>query len=132
MSVFVAYTDEANIGDAKGEFLIGGYASSEAEWLWINRAWQERVLDGPPKLPYFHMIELLDPNWRKTVGISFNDSEERLAEGMKVMSSSGYTSAIAVVMRLSDFNEVFQRFKTGKRLPLSVSEPDYICYLRYA
>jgi hypothetical protein len=133
MSAFVAYSDEAGVGDAKGEFLVGGYASSEAEWTWINRAWQERVLDGPPKLPYLHMIELLDRDWRANVGISFNDSEERVAEAIKVMYSSGYTSAIAAVIKVADFKQAFQRFKQqGKRAPLGVDEPDYICYLAYA
>jgi hypothetical protein len=54
VAVYVAFSDEASVRNTEGEFFVAGYVASELEWPWVARAWQERVLDGPPRIPYLH------------------------------------------------------------------------------
>src|ERR1700686_3067758 len=73
MAVFVAYSDESGSGDARGQFLVGGYVASEQDWPYVAGAWQERVLDGPPRIPYLHMRECRNADWRQEVGVSYTE-----------------------------------------------------------
>jgi hypothetical protein len=135
MAVFVAYSDESGVGDPSGEFLVGGYVAREDEWPWIARAWQERVLDGPPKIPYLHMREIRDPEWRQQRRISVNDAEERVSEAVRVMRGSGSVYAITSTMKRSDLTEIFSHddFKRSKKKTvIGLDEPDYLCFIGYA
>jgi hypothetical protein len=133
VAVFVAYSDEAGVGDPGGEFLIAGHVADEKEWPWITDAWQNRVLDGPPKLPYLHMVDIRSREWRKQQAITFNDGEERVSEAVRVLYSMGAMSALCSVIKRSELAEAIQsKFKRKNQIPIGVNEPDYICFLAYA
>ena len=135
MSVFVAYSDESGVGDPSGEFLVAGYIAPENDWQWIAGAWQERVLDGPPRIPYLHMREIRNPDWRTQNRISANDAEERVDEAVRVMRSSGSVYALASVMKRSDLLDIFSHadFKRSKKKTvIGLDEPDYLCFIGYA
>lgn len=38
MAVFVAYSDESGVGDARGHFLVGGYVGPEQDWPYLAQA----------------------------------------------------------------------------------------------
>ncbi len=131
MAVFTAYSDESGVGDPSGEFLVCGYVADETVWPWLIAAWQERVLDGPPKIPYFHMQEMRRPEWRQEHG-TFNDAETRIHQAILVLYSTGSMSAIASVMKRRDMQEIFHsKFKRKKQVPIGLDEPDYMCYVAY-
>ena len=77
MAVFVSHSDESGVGDPGGKFLVSGYVAREAYWPAIAREWQEKVLDGPPKIPYLHMREIRNEAWRNEHGITFDDSQRQ-------------------------------------------------------
>ncbi len=132
MTVFTSYSDEAGVPDMSGEFVVAGHVAPETEWPYVASAWQERVLDGPPKIPYFHMTEIRNKEWRSSYGLSFNDSEERISEAVRIMQSTGYMTGVMSLIKRSDLAEVVQnRFRRGKRVPLGLNEPDYFCYPAY-
>jgi hypothetical protein len=85
MSVYVAFSDEADVGNKDGEFIVCGYVADENEWPWFARAWQQRVLDGPPTIPYFHTNPLKSHEWREKHGICLNDAENRIDEAVRVL-----------------------------------------------
>jgi len=134
MAVFVAFSDESAVGDSQGTFLMGGYVADEKRWPCIVEAWQDRVLNGPPKIPYLHMIEIRDGDWRKEFGITYNDTENRVSEAVRVMFSSGAVSAIGAHLRRGDLADTIQcRLRAeGQRIPVGLNEPDYLCFLAYA
>jgi hypothetical protein len=133
LAVFVAYSDESGVADPLGEFLVAGYVAEEREWPWVVTAWQDRVLNGPPLLPFLHMREIRDEEWRDKHGISFNDSENRISEAVRVLYSMGAMSAIASVIKRVDLQEVIHsKFKRKRDIPVGLDEPDYFCFLAYA
>jgi hypothetical protein len=135
LAVFVAYSDESGVADPGGDFLVAGYVAHEDEWPWVASSWQQRVLDGPPRIPYLHMTDIRREAWRNQHGISFNDAEERVNEAVRVMRSTGSLYAISSVMRHSDLIDIFSHddFKRSKRKTArGLDEPDYLCFLGYA
>ena len=133
VATFLAYSDESAVGHVDGEFFFGGYVAREDEWPWMTRAWQERVLDGPPPIPFLHMREIRDPRWRSEQDISFNDAEERISEATRIMDSFGNIAGIISTVRKSDMRDVFaSRYRKHKNIPVGINEPDYPCFLAYA
>jgi hypothetical protein len=132
MSVYVGYSDEASVGDANGEFLVSGYVANETEWPWFAKAWQERVLDGPPKLPFFHMTEMRSRGWREDCRISRMQAEDRIDEAVSVIRATGSLYAIGSVILQADIKEVIHaRFPNRKAVPPGLDEPDYFCHLAF-
>jgi hypothetical protein len=126
VAVFVAFSDESEVDQPHGEFFLGGYVAKEDEWPWVRRAWQERVLDGPPKIPYLHMREIRDEQWRNKYHISFNDAEERVSEAARIMDSFGNMAVIASTIKRSDLRDVFhKRYNKRKHVPTGINDPDY-------
>jgi hypothetical protein len=125
VAVFVAFSDETEVAQADGEFFFGGYVAREDEWPWVSRAWQERVLDGPPSIPYLHMREIRNEDWRATHGISLHDAESRVSEAARIMQSFGNIAVVASSIRRSQLKETFQlRYKKAKHVPVGLDQPD--------
>jgi hypothetical protein len=132
LAVYWAYSDEAGVGDPRGEFLVAGYIAEESEWPHIINAWRGRVLDGPPVIPYLHVTEIRSTAWREKQSVSWLDAERRIDEAMRVLYSSGALFAVTSVMRRADLQELFhKRYAKRKHIPTHVAEPDYLCYLSY-
>lgn len=132
LALYVAFSDEAAAAGSSGEFLVAGYVAREDEWPWFARAWQERVLDGPPKIPYLHLTEIRSRQWRKEHSISFNEAEKRVEEALRVLESSGSLKAFGSVIKRSDLREtIHAKHKNRKRIPRGFDEPDYACFMGF-
>jgi len=56
VAVFVAAADESDGPKQTGPFVYGGFVGPTRDWIdCFAPAWQERVLNGRPTLPFFHM-----------------------------------------------------------------------------
>jgi len=135
MAVFVAYSDESGVGNPSGDFIVTGYVANEKEWPYVAGAWQERVLDGDPRIPYLHVTELRDEKWRATKGngISYHESECRIDEAVKILSHSGALSIFTCGIRRSVLTAlIHDRFGGKKNVPEQLREPDYFCFLVYS
>jgi len=131
MPVYTAYSDESGVADLAGEFLVCGYLGTEPVWDCVRRAWQERVLDGPPKILDLHMTDIRSSYWRAKVGMAFNDSEIRVAEAVRVIYSTGALDAVASVIKRSMLHEVFPKQTGSRRSKTGLDNPDYVCYMAY-
>jgi Protein of unknown function (DUF3800) len=133
VAVFVAYSDESGIADPGGEFVVAGYVAEEKEWPWVASAWQSRVLDGSPKLPYLHMVDIRSTEWRDKHAIAYSDAEDRVSEAVRVLYSMGAMSALGSVIKRRDLQEVIHsKFKRRNKIPVGLDEPDYFCFIAYA
>ncbi len=91
MAVFTSFSDEAETGSLS-HFLVSGYIAEEKNtWSLLAGAWQERVLDGPPKIPYLHMTQIRNKEWRAKQGnlISIPDAESRIEAAVDLLSKCG-------------------------------------------
>jgi hypothetical protein len=133
MAVYSAYSDEAGIGDPRGSYLFAGFVASEETWSWVRRAWHDRVLNGPRKLPYLHMIDIRREAWREQHHISFNDGDERVAQAARILYSTGSMSGVGSVVERGDIHDHFHTlFKRKKNVPVGLDQPDYLCFLAYS
>lgn len=81
VAVFVSASDESDGGNHRSKFWHGGWVAPEADWFnCFAPAWQERVLDAKPKIPFMHMTEIRDPGWRKEHGISWDEAQTKMDE----------------------------------------------------
>jgi hypothetical protein len=130
---YVAYSDEAAIAGSEGEFLVAGYIAAESEWPWVERAWQDRVLDGLPTIPYLHMTEVRRPSWRSKCKLSYFEGERRVDEAIRVLYSTGFLYAYSSVIKRGDLRETVQANYTNRRhIPIGLDQPDYACFLGFA
>src|SRR4051812_36503956 len=89
MEVFIAASDETADRERVGNMYYSGYVASVDDWTtFFTPAWQERVLDGPPSIPYLHMTDVRSAKWRAThgKGITVPDADRRVREGCDVIS----------------------------------------------
>ena len=90
MAVFVAASDESGGSTHLSDFQCTGWLAPENDWLrFFGPAWQEHVLDGPPKIPYLHVTEMRSRAWREKHGLTRRDAENRLDEAAGVIASTG-------------------------------------------
>ena len=133
MERFVAAADESAGKHHRDKFLFGGFLAPEQDWSrFFVPAWKERVLNGPPAIPYLHMTDIRDPDWCSQHGISRLDAEKRMDEAFSVIHSTGSLYPICVSLDAGNFRDSFGEMRvvasTGGNKPF---DPDYTCFLAY-
>lgn len=99
MAVFISASDESDGGHHRSTFWHAGWIAPEPDWCrFFAPAWQERVLDDPPKIPYLHMTEIRDSQWRKEHGVSWLQAQDKIDEAVRVIDSMGSLYPIAINM----------------------------------
>jgi hypothetical protein len=137
MAVFVYGSDEYSGGDARGSFLFAGYIGPEEDWSrFFTPAWKQRVLDGPPEIPYLHMTDIRSKKWRERWGISKLAAEDRVDEAASVINNMGSFYPVAVEVGHSHVKDVFAEAKVrreeAKQFEAKPFVPDYLCFVTYA
>lgn len=134
MAVFTAFSDESGAQDPGGSFLVGGCIADPDTWTYFVRAWQERVLNSPPPIPYLHMIEVRRPRWQQQRGLSHLQATDKVCTAVNIIATTGGVSTIFSEMKRSMLEEnVCRKLRESRITPgLSFSEPDYLCFLGYA
>jgi len=133
MAVFVSGFDETAGKTQRDTFMLAGFVGPEDDWSRLFApAWEERVLDGPPAIPYLHMTEIRSPKWRKEHGISKLKADDRIDEAIALIDTM--QSLYPVCIR-ANAGFVRDRFASVRVMRLvgkpRVFEPDYICFLSY-
>lgn len=133
MSVFVSASDESSGADHLCDFQCSGFVAPEADWSqFFAPAWQERVLNGPPKIEYLHVTEMRSRSWREKNGVTEIDAEKRLDEAASIIDTMG--SLYPVKIRVN--GPVFRRLYAPHQIVVASGahkryEPDYYAFIYY-
>src|SRR6202521_1009060 len=134
MAVFVSGSDESAGKTQRDTFLYAGWVGPEEDWSrFFAPAWQERVLDGPPAIPYLHMTEIRSAQWRAEYGISKLQADDRIDEALAVIDTMPTLYPVGLHVNAGHVRDKFAMSRvvasTGAKHPF---DPDYICFLGYA
>jgi hypothetical protein len=136
MTVFVSASDENTGKTHRDRFLFAGWVGSEEDWSrFFEPAWQERVLDGPPTIPYLHMTEIRSPQWRAKYGLSRLQADDRVDEAFLLIDTMQSLFPLGVSL---DAGILRDKFATARVVSSTAAgapkpfDPDYLCFLYYA
>jgi hypothetical protein len=134
MAVFVAASDETSGGNVLSLYHYAGWVMPESDWSkFFVPAWKERVLDGPPEIPYLHMTEMRSRAWREKYGITQTDADDRLDEAALVIDQMGSLYPIKVTIDGSIFRPMYKDFKMlSESGGVKKYEPDFLAFTSYA
>src|SRR5437763_6650564 len=108
MAVFVCVADET-YDDNPGNFFYSGWAASVD--VWENDfapGWSERVLDGPPRIPYLHMTDIREWDWQAEHGLKPWQADRRLDEAACVIRSTGGLVPVSFEVNRADYNAIIK------------------------
>ena len=134
MAVFLAASDESSGASSFTDFQITGWLAPEQDWYrFFNPAWQERVLDRSPKIPYLHVTETRSRTWREKHGITRLQANDRLDEASDIIDTMGNLYPVQIKVAGRDFRNLFQQaqFQTASGARKRY-EPDFYAFLPYA
>lgn len=121
---------------ASKTFMSGGFVAKDSDWNdWFAPAWQERVLDGPPTIPFMHVTDARDSVWQERHDVRAWDMEKRVEAAGQVIGSTGGLTLITSSLDATHFSSLFN--ETGVVMPTKQPgrykfEPDYLCFLTFA
>jgi hypothetical protein len=136
MAVFTSFSDESTGQTERDNFIYAGWIGPEDDWArFFTPAWDERVLAGPPRIPYLHMTEIRSREWREANGLTEADAENRIDQACVILDQLSNLQPIRIVVDAGDFRDEFRNTRvvqsTRKQFASSEFEPDYICFLGY-
>jgi hypothetical protein len=131
VSVYIVAFDETQ--SSEGHFTLGGWLGPEEDWKkYFEPAWDERVLAGPPRIPYLHQTDIRNEEWRNEHGLSGDEAFQRVDEAVRVIDSMGSLYPITASMHAKDFRDHFgDRLKKVGGFGEIATEPDYLSYIAF-
>ena len=134
MAVFVSGSDESAGKTQRDRFYQAGFVAPENDWsLFFAPAWQERVLNGPPKIPYLHMTDIRSRSWRAKYALSDTDAEDRVDEACELIAQLGTLYPVGAYLDAGIFRDNFSSFRfVAASGGEKIFEPDYVCFLLYS
>jgi hypothetical protein len=134
MAVFVSASDESSGANHLSDFQCSGFFAPETDWSrFFVPAWQERVLDGPPKIVYLHVTEMRSRSWREKNRLTERDAENRLDEASSVIATMGSLYPVKINIAGALFRKLYAPHDflaaSGGRKRF---EPDYLAFVAYA
>ncbi len=134
MAVFVSGLDETAGKTHRDTFLLAGFVAPEHDWSrFFAPAWQERVLDGPPAIPYLHMTEIRSPKWREKYGLSKLEADDRIDTAIALIDTMQSLYPIGIRANAGFIRDRFAEVRVVRSFGKPRGfEPDYICFLSYA
>ena len=117
MAVFVSASDESDGGHHRSKFWHGGWIAPEEDWFrYFSPAWQEYVLDVKPRIPFLHMTDMRDPDWRKEHGITWEQAQDRMDEATIIIDQMGSLYPITVNANAGAFLDAHGKKKVMKNV----------------
>lgn len=134
MAVFVCGLDETSGRHRRDKFFMGGFVAPETDWsLAFTPAWEERVLAGPPRIPYLHITDIRSPKWREQYGLSKTSANCRLDIAIDLIDKADSLCPIGVDV---DGGEVCDSLSEMRIVHPDGGnarfDPDYLCFLAYS
>jgi hypothetical protein len=133
MAVFTVFADDSTVGN---RFILAGFMAPILDWnQWFIPAWEERVLNRKPAIPYFHTAELSDPeNCMKLFGLTWGQADDRIEEASCVIGSMGSLVLISAKVDESHFDRHLSDCRLimpGPQPGAYPMEPDYFAFRRF-
>lgn len=136
MAVFVSGSDETSGKTQRDTFLLGGWLAPEPDWShFFAPAWQERVLDGPPKIPYLHMTDIRSAKWRDQHGLSKLNADDRIDRAIRLIDTMPSLYPVGIRLDAGFLRDRFASVKVQTvrlKAKTRAFEPDFLCFLFYA
>ena len=107
----------------------------ETDWYsYFAPAWQERVLDAKPSIPYLHMTEIRDSGWCKEHGVSWLQAQDKMDMAAILISQMGSLRPVVVNANAGMFLDAHGKNKImqnpGEKKP-SRFLVDHYCFNAY-
>jgi hypothetical protein len=134
MAVFVSHSDETDEGHHRSMFWHCGLIAPEQDWsAYFNPAWQEDVLDSPPAIPYLHVSEIRDSEWRAQHGLSYSQMHEKLDAAAHVINTTGSLIPLGIKANAGVFLDLFRDYKMVKSKGEKAKRflIDHLCFNAY-
>ncbi len=131
MSAYIVAFDETE--SSKGHFTLGGWLGPDEDWSnQFEPAWGERVLEGPPRIPYLHQTDIRNEEWRTQHNLSGDEAYQRVDEAVRVIDSMGSLYPITASMHAHEFRESFgDPLKKAGGFGEIPTRPDYLAYIAF-
>jgi hypothetical protein len=133
MAVFLAGCDESAGKTKRDVFLLGGFVGPRQDWSeCFSPAWDERVLAGPPRIPYLHMTEIRSRKWREQHGLTELQADDRVGEAFVLLDQMQSFYPVGIQVHSGDLRDALHQLKIAapKRKPRDF-EPDCLRFLLY-
>jgi hypothetical protein len=134
MAVFISASDETMGATQDSIFHYCGYVMPEDDWTrYFIPAWSDRVLTGPPDIPYLHMTEIRSPRFREKLGLSRKDADDRVAEACRVIRSMGSIFPVRSTLHAGIFLKTCgkRQWRNNPTQKAKKFEVDYVGFLGY-
>jgi len=135
MAVWVAASDETSGGNKFSKYHYAGWLAPERDWYdFFAPAWKERVLDGPPKIPYLHMTEMRSRAWREKHGITALQVDDRLDLAADLIRQMYSLYPLNITIDGSVFAPLYKKFKVLSKSGHGAKDfqPDFLAFVSYA
>ena len=133
VSVYVAYSDESGTPDKDGIFLVGGYVADQQDWPAFAEAWQKKVLQSPPIIPYLHIAELRGKEFQQKHGLTEADALHKVRRAVNVIRESNFITGYFGEIERKDFSFLRQYCADREVVwPDNLNDPDYLPFIAYA
>ena len=107
--VCTSFSDERAGKTERATFLFAGWIGPEKDWSdFFVPVWDERVLVGPPRIPYLHMTDIRSKRWREAQGVTEADAENRVDEACTILDQLANLHPVRVVMDAGNFRDEFR------------------------
>ena len=117
--VFQAVSDESGHGSGTGLFHYGGFVAPVLEWTdKVTPAWEAKVLNPSPQIPYMHMTEIRSREWRRTRGngITEYQADCRIDAAVEIVAGNPSLKVAIASLDAGKFRELFKGSRI-RRLP---------------
>ena len=134
MAVFIAASDESYLhGNHRNPFFYGGFLAPLSDWsgLFAER-WKKEVLDGPPGIPWLHMVDIRSKRWREENGITRYQAEERVKIAFEIISDISSLTPIGTDLNSGHLLDTFTKKLCLRSGAVRRFEPDYLAFVAYA
>lgn len=135
MARFISATDESSGKNRRDTFFFGGWVGPEEDWVrFFVPAWAERVLAGPPRIPYLHMTEIRSRAWREQWGLSEMDADNRVNEAFVLLDQMQTLYPVGLYLDAGFHRDRFRELRIVSEITGGAKsfDPDYLCFLAYA
>jgi hypothetical protein len=136
MAVFVCAADETADQNPRGNFVYAGFSAPVDIWEGtFAAAWNERVLQGPPQIPYLHMTDIRSAKWQAKHGLTATEVSKRLDEASRVIRSTGALIPVAISVPEQEFIDLLRqpvRMVNSPQYRVTTLEADHLCFLYFA